>query len=86
LQLSELLNSYSETNRPRKQLESSAPPGFAASGIFFALPIVDQSGDPWKPISLATMHIRWNAVPEWLKVLFETQRLTKLLVTFVGLV
>jgi hypothetical protein len=47
---------------------------------------VDQSGDPWKPISLVTMHIRWNAVPEWLKVLFETQRLTKLLVTFVGLV
>ncbi len=26
-----------ETNRPRKQLESSAPLGFAASGIFFAL-------------------------------------------------
>jgi hypothetical protein len=26
----------SESNRPRKQLESSAPLGFAASGIFFA--------------------------------------------------
>ena len=70
LQLSELLNSYSETNRPRKQLESSAPPWIRCFRDFFALPIVDQSGDPWKPISLATMHIRWNAVPEWLKVLF----------------